>query len=227
MNFKSVAVASAAVGFLAFGLATAGAATVSFSDAALWNAAVSVTGGDNYDSYSWTNPGGNHFGNSVSLSGISYTTWAPDHMYGIGTVLSYDAAYHTSNYLHWEGNNPTTITVQLPFSVTAIGFNFGDFYGNIDQFSIALGNGDTFTALGSSNSYAFFGAISDTAFSSFALTGSRIAITSASLPGIDNLAFGNGVSAVPEPSTWAMMILGFAGVGYMTYRRRKVAALTA
>jgi hypothetical protein len=26
--------------------------------------------------------------------------------------------------------------------------------------------------------------------------------------------------AVPEPSTWAMMILGFAGVGFMTYRRR-------
>jgi PEP-CTERM motif len=25
---------------------------------------------------------------------------------------------------------------------------------------------------------------------------------------------------VPEPSTWAMMILGFAGVGFMTYRRR-------
>jgi opacity protein-like surface antigen len=24
---------------------------------------------------------------------------------------------------------------------------------------------------------------------------------------------------VPEPSTWAMMILGFAGVGFMTYRR--------
>jgi hypothetical protein len=28
-------------------------------------------------------------------------------------------------------------------------------------------------------------------------------------------------TAVPEPSTWAMMILGFAGVGFMAYRRRK------
>jgi hypothetical protein len=28
------------------------------------------------------------------------------------------------------------------------------------------------------------------------------------------------VSGVPEPSTWAMMILGFAGVGFMAYRRR-------
>ena len=28
------------------------------------------------------------------------------------------------------------------------------------------------------------------------------------------------VAAVPEPSTWAMMILGFAGVGFMGYRRK-------
>jgi PEP-CTERM motif len=32
------------------------------------------------------------------------------------------------------------------------------------------------------------------------------------------------ISAVPEPSTWAMMILGFAGVGYLAYRRRNHAA---
>jgi PEP-CTERM motif len=28
------------------------------------------------------------------------------------------------------------------------------------------------------------------------------------------------VSAVPEPSTWAMMVLGFAGIGFMAYRRK-------
>jgi hypothetical protein len=27
--------------------------------------------------------------------------------------------------------------------------------------------------------------------------------------------------AVPEPSTWAMMILGFAGLGFMAYRRKQ------
>jgi len=27
-------------------------------------------------------------------------------------------------------------------------------------------------------------------------------------------------SAVPEPSTWAMMILGFAGIGFLAYRRK-------
>jgi len=31
------------------------------------------------------------------------------------------------------------------------------------------------------------------------------------------------VGAVPEPSTWAMMLLGFAGIGYGVYRRKKAA----
>jgi hypothetical protein len=29
------------------------------------------------------------------------------------------------------------------------------------------------------------------------------------------------VAAVPEPATWAMIILGFAGVGFMAYRRKQ------
>ena len=28
-------------------------------------------------------------------------------------------------------------------------------------------------------------------------------------------------SAVPEPSTWAMMILGFLGIGFLAYRRKQ------
>ena len=41
-----------------------------------------------------------------------------------------------------------------------------------------------------------------------------------------NMAFSlQGVSDVPEPSTWAMMILGFAGIGFMAYRRKSKSAL--
>ena len=32
--------------------------------------------------------------------------------------------------------------------------------------------------------------------------------------------FSTTISAVPEPSTWAMMILGFSGLGFLAYRRR-------
>ena len=35
------------------------------------------------------------------------------------------------------------------------------------------------------------------------------------------------LAPVPEPSTWAMMILGFAGVGFMAYRRKSKPALLA
>jgi outer membrane lipase/esterase len=35
------------------------------------------------------------------------------------------------------------------------------------------------------------------------------------------------VATVPEPSTWAMMILGFAGIGFMAYRRKSKPALMA
>jgi hypothetical protein len=37
---------------------------------------------------------------------------------------------------------------------------------------------------------------------------------------VDNFS----VTAIPEPSTWAMMLLGFAGLGYMAFRRRSLAA---
>jgi outer membrane lipase/esterase len=33
--------------------------------------------------------------------------------------------------------------------------------------------------------------------------------------------------AVPEPSTWVMLILGFAGIGFMAYRRKAKPALMA
>jgi PEP-CTERM motif len=41
----------------------------------------------------------------------------------------------------------------------------------------------------------------------------------------NDVAFGVGTftltAAVPEPSTWAMMILGFCGLGFMVYRRKQ------
>ena len=41
-----------------------------------------------------------------------------------------------------------------------------------------------------------------------------------------NVGF-ESVAPVPEPATWFMMILGFAGVGYMTYRRQRRATALA
>jgi hypothetical protein len=42
--------------------------------------------------------------------------------------------------------------------------------------------------------------------------------------GVDNVSL---EASVPEPSTWAMMLLGFAGIGFMAYRRKSKPVLMA
>jgi hypothetical protein len=37
-------------------------------------------------------------------------------------------------------------------------------------------------------------------------------------PGLSNIYF---TTAVPEASMWAMMVLGFLGVGFVAYRKRR------
>jgi hypothetical protein len=44
---------------------------------------------------------------------------------------------------------------------------------------------------------------------------------------ISNVTITVSSSAVPEPSTWAMMLLGFAGFGFFSYRRKRLAAAPA
>jgi fibronectin-binding autotransporter adhesin len=41
------------------------------------------------------------------------------------------------------------------------------------------------------------------------------------------LQFGSAIGGVPEPSTWAMMLIGFAGLGFVAYRRQKKSAALA
>jgi hypothetical protein len=55
-------------------------------------------------------------------------------------------------------------------------------------------------------------------------------ITNLTSDGVGDYQFSGTISAinsVPEPSTWAMMILGFAGIGFMAYRRNSKSALMA
>jgi hypothetical protein len=66
----------------------------------------------------------------------------------------------------------------------------------------------------------------------FALSGSVFnlpsgyAVNSMEANIVDNLFVG-GARGVPEPSTWAMMLLGFAGLGFAAFRRRKKRKLAA
>ena len=62
----------------------------------------------------------------------------------------------------------------------------------------------------------FFGFVSDTAFTSVQERAGQLGGVSETYE-VSPIVF---ASAVPEPSTWAMLMLGFAGVGFMAYRRR-------
>jgi PEP-CTERM motif len=63
----------------------------------------------------------------------------------------------------------------------------------------------------------------------------KIVVGGAGSTGVFGYLYGGGggggsfvfASAVPEPSTWAMMLLGFAGVGFMAYCRKSKPALMA
>jgi hypothetical protein len=64
----------------------------------------------------------------------------------------------------------------------------------------------------------------------FAATSSSATLTFTETVGANNggvLLDAVSVAAVPEPSTWAMMLLGFGGIGFLGYRARGASALAA
>jgi hypothetical protein len=63
----------------------------------------------------------------------------------------------------------------------------------------------------------------------FAATGTMVSITElTNVFAIDNVTFNQPpTDSVPEPSTWAMVLLGFAGVGFIAYRRKPNSVLMA
>lgn len=110
-------------------------------------------------------------------------------------------------HIHCCGPSGINAPVALPFSAFPSGTS--GTYNQIFDLAISLSGISVaafITALEAGNTYAN---IHDANFPGGEIRG-QIAIV-----------------AIPEPSTWAMMILGFAGIGFVTYRRRKVAAIAA
>jgi hypothetical protein len=87
------------------------------------------------------------------------------------------------------------------------------------------GTSDTALDFSATNLFATVGPLSGAAFSGTANGTLTPTVNPFSLTigaAITGTSTGDlNVRAVPEPSTWAMMILGFAGIGFMTYRKRK------
>lgn len=131
-----------------------------------------------------------------------------------------------------------TMTITFNTAVTAFALDLGVFYGAPFPYppgtipgaattlygsavSIGTAQGSFLVNTATTRNFTFFGVTSDTAFTSFTITGAGSTLGASTV--FDNIRFGSAVSAaVPEPATWAMMIGGFGMVGgAMRYRRRK------
>jgi hypothetical protein len=169
----------------------------------------------------------------VSLGGITFSGSGilVNNPQGSANGISATPFGDTSNYLSILGG--TTETLGFSHSYNTLGFYWGsidtynkvDFYQGaslVDTFSggspLATGGNQISTL---ANSYVFFSGVT---FDKIMLSSSSNSFE------LDNINYGsdhvgaNGPAA-PEPATWAMMILGFAGVGFMAYRRKRNPAL--
>jgi hypothetical protein len=131
-------------------------------------------------------------------------------------------AFDTTNYMAVIADHQETITY------SAVQKSFGLYWGSIDTYNtIAFFNGVTPVA-------SYTGATLPFAVNPFGdqgAPGSNQYVTFSDLlftsvvfgsVGHNSFEFDNvaSVAAVPEPATWAMMILGFLGGGFVAYRRK-------
>ena len=153
-------------------------------------------------------PGSFGFGLTSGFTSISFSTgttaWSTTGWTPINSPVSATSPQTVSGAsLHWDGAG----TFVNGYGMT---WNLGNGIGSQDGTTLDFhitGAGLTLASLAADTTGSFF--VADVAG-----TGITNGVRNT---GIIDFALS---SAVPEPSTWAMMILGFMGVGFMAYRRK-------
>src|SRR5258708_1580397 len=221
MRMNSVAAALLASAF--FGITSAQAALVSYSDAASWNSAVpsktTVTIPEPPNAPDGSVPGYLFLNDSASFGGVTFSV-DPNagNFFQICTAFPADTTVFVP-VLSFQTVTPgvqTLAEILITFAapVKAFSLNFGTFDG--EQVNFQLSTGDQFGSPSTGGSYAvpgFVGITSSTAFNTVLVSSTDEALN------LNNLSFDSPISAVPETSTWAMMLLGFAGVAWLGSRR--------
>jgi hypothetical protein len=231
MNIRSIALTVVAFSIAATGIAKAG--IVDYTDRSTFT---TVTGASTIEDFGPTS----HFpitsgtlNSSTNEAGITPGLIKPGVTYstpvGSGNFFNIDlGGGFTGGFLDRRGAGILTITfdqAQSAFGFDAT-FLMGGFNVTINSDSQVLSNQNFNVVRG--GTLAFFGFSDSTAdIKSVTISNSGSAFVGVGFA-IDNFTYGATVtSSVPEPSTWAMMILGFAGVGFMAYRRKSKPALMA
>jgi len=164
------------------------------------------------------------FTNSSPVSG-SYANWVHGDQVGIPGYSVYNASNANGDIVQVGGGTSNTITnnANQVFSFSSIGlanvFNNGS--GGDVLFTFNHVDGGTNSATVSLLSGVF--GLQTFLFNETGLTSVVFTPITTEGPYLQFDSVNVNVSAVPEPSTWAMMMLGFAGFGYMAYRRHRMA----
>jgi hypothetical protein len=175
------------------------------------------------------------YASTIGFNGAyDYSTWTSTETTGEPTFSNIDASKQTltlfePNASGSAAENPTEFNFShVVVSSGLLSFNWSfnasvdaccsgfDFYVNGTLYNLADGD--------FSNPYQFTSATLNGSFSVAVNAGDVITFGAFSADGCCGAAtttITNFTTAVPEPSTWAMMILGFFGVGFMAYRRKQ------
>jgi PEP-CTERM motif len=219
---RNNSVVAAVLGLTFLGATSAKAALMSFSDFSTWSAAVAGT-----TTVAIPDPAPDAFTllgtgtASVTYGGVIFSTsltLGNGNFYNIGVSFSGTPAVLSSQQ---QTTGLANILITLPKS-TAFSFNYGTF--GASPVTFLLSNGDEVTQGSTGSGYAvpnFVGVTDKSAFTTILVTSSDSNLN------LNDLVFGSAVAAVPEPATWAMIILGFVGLGFMTYRRKSKPELMA
>jgi hypothetical protein len=127
----------------------------------------------------------------------------------VGVIVA-GATYSLSVDIGQRSDYPLEgFTIELGYNTTNIFSNFQPFLTSFDPGGIpAAGTFERVTVSG---------------VAPLSAAGQQIIISLASVGPGESQANWDAValsSSVPEPSTWAMMLLGFVGIGFMAYRRK-------
>ena len=219
MKLKFVSVALAA---LVASTAPAQAVITVYTSLAAFTAATTAQGTDNYTGFSITGTTPTPVIRSTQ-TGTSYTYTANATPTGL-----FFGAGTTAN--PWLSTNTATDTITFNTFVGGSNGVGGNFFGSNIAGAFQLGditvvatdvNGSFTQTLLAATTDRFIGFVSDSAITSLTVT--AVQPTTGNLwPTVDNLVFARRpavVAAIPESSTWLMMVAGFGLVGGAMRRR--------
>ena len=211
---------------LAVAIAVAGTSATAYAGPTLYNsqaaylAAVGATGVDTFDNLSNAGPTATPITRTAGAFGYSAAT--PNDFYGAGSGGDY-----------WLSTNVATDTITFNnFTGGVVGFG-GLFFGS-DINGLFKAGGVTVSATDATGTTTFtINNATTSSFIGFVSSGPMLSATVFAVqptsgylwPTVNNLTLaGAATSGVPEPATWAMLFLGFGGMGYTLRRGRKTRA---